>query len=184
MAIELAGAAAIIQGNTIGLNASGAPLPNGRGIDVSSASQAIVGGAAANAPNTIAFNNGKGVSVDGGANLAAIQRNQIFGNSGGVSCSAARSPARALRRVGLRTTICPAPSSHLRASHRGTWPRSTARPCGAAAPAPTAPSRCTRPAQAATTSAAPLYWEAASATWARRISRARAARLRPAPPGA
>jgi CSLREA domain-containing protein len=71
-----------IQGNYVGLSASGAvDLGNGsHGIQISGASSATVGGAAG-ARNRIAFNAGAGVSIASGTGNA-VRGNEIFANDG------------------------------------------------------------------------------------------------------
>jgi hypothetical protein len=74
-----------VQGNRIGTDATGAgALGNGGdGITMQNSSNNTVGGTAAGAANTIAFNAGDGVRVDGGSG-DAILRNSIFGHDGGL----------------------------------------------------------------------------------------------------
>jgi hypothetical protein len=72
-----------IQGNIIGLNASGTlPLPNSQaGIQVSDSSNNIIGGIANGAGNKIVFNNGPGVMVFSGTGNV-IRGNAILSNNG------------------------------------------------------------------------------------------------------
>ncbi len=66
----------LVQGNFIGTDASGAAALGNTGNGItSSAANSTLGGSAAGAGNTIAFNTGNGVSITGGSG------NQIFGNS-------------------------------------------------------------------------------------------------------
>lgn len=73
----------IVQGNLIGLNASGnGPLPNKEGgIEIRSAASNTIGGTQPGAANTIAFNKGPGVMVNQGSGNS-IRRNSIFSNEG------------------------------------------------------------------------------------------------------
>jgi hypothetical protein len=68
-----------IQGNTIGLNSAGAPLPNaGDGVTIDNgANRNLIGGTVAGAGNVIANNRGRGVVVRGSATVG----NPILGNS-------------------------------------------------------------------------------------------------------
>src|SRR5262249_40555552 len=69
----------VIQGNLIGTDVTGAqPLPNGFRITVNRDNN-IIGGTAAGAGNTIAFNHAPAVSVNGTGN--AIEGNSIYGNN-------------------------------------------------------------------------------------------------------
>jgi hypothetical protein len=75
----------VVQGNRIGTDATGtAPLPNFTGVSIGNSNNIAVGGTAAGAGNTIAFNQGDGVLVSGGfldlGTSNAILRNAIFGN--------------------------------------------------------------------------------------------------------
>jgi titin len=71
----------LIQGNLVGTDAAGAnPLPNATGVYVSGSNNAV-GGEDPGAGNTIAFNLGDGVQVDGGSGNA-ILANAVFGNGG------------------------------------------------------------------------------------------------------
>ncbi len=80
-----------IEGNTIGLNsAQTAALENGSsaagysaGIyEDADASGTVIGGTATGAGNTIADNIGPGVAVVGNSDIATIESNAIYGNSG------------------------------------------------------------------------------------------------------
>ncbi len=74
----------VIQGNYIGLNASGTgQLPNtGSGIVIFDAVNSTIGGTQSEAANKIAFNGGAGVSIAGTGQGNAIRGNSIFSNSG------------------------------------------------------------------------------------------------------
>jgi hypothetical protein len=74
----------LIQGNTIGLDALGAALPNGtHGVQFASSPGNTLGGSAAGAGNTIASNTLAGVSVAGAAATDnAILSNSIYANGG------------------------------------------------------------------------------------------------------
>jgi CSLREA domain-containing protein len=81
-----------IAAGRIGIGAAGEPLPNGTnldgggGIDESESSDALIAG------NTIAYNLGPGVSVDG-ASRVQIRGNSIFANKGGgIALSADPAP--------------------------------------------------------------------------------------------
>ena len=70
-----------IQGNRIGISASGAAIPNdGNGIYIDGATANTIGGTAPNAGNVIAFNNGTGVFVATGTRNA-IRGNAIFSHA-------------------------------------------------------------------------------------------------------
>lgn len=72
-----------IAGNFVGTQADGtSPMPNGNfgGINLLF-SNAIVGGAGAGEPNTIAFNNGPGIWARLNANSNALVRNVIYANT-------------------------------------------------------------------------------------------------------
>jgi hypothetical protein len=67
----------LVQGNFVGVGATGAPLGNGKtGVFLGYTTEATVGGATASARNVISANGGAGVKVDG--NLS--ERNRIQGN--------------------------------------------------------------------------------------------------------
>ena len=70
-----------VQGNLIGTQKDGiSPLGNsGDGVEVSSASGNLVGGAVAGSANTIAFNGGNGVQIGTGAGDSVLS-NSIFSN--------------------------------------------------------------------------------------------------------
>jgi hypothetical protein len=71
----------VIQGNRIGISASGAAIPNdGNGIYIDGAIANTIGGTAPNAGNVIAFNNGTGVFVATGTRNA-IRGNAIFSHT-------------------------------------------------------------------------------------------------------
>ena len=82
--IDIAGGTgSVVEGNLVGMSANGlAPLGNGgAGIAIGIASQTKIGGMAAGAANTIAFNVGAGVAVTGGvANFISADR--IHDNGG------------------------------------------------------------------------------------------------------
>ncbi len=74
----------VIQGNIIGLNATGSgPLPNAHaGISIAPvANNTIIGGTQSGAGNKIAFNDGPGMLAFGG-NGNSVRGNSIFSNSG------------------------------------------------------------------------------------------------------
>jgi hypothetical protein len=82
--VQLQGASGtLLQGNFIGTTATGtAGLPNtGHGVLLTAASGNTIGGTAAGAGNTLAFNGGDGVFVESGTGNA-IRRNAIFANTG------------------------------------------------------------------------------------------------------
>jgi titin len=72
----------IVQGNMIGLDANGGPLGNGQsGVSITGmTNNNLIGGTAANAGNTIAFNGYDGVQVGTGTGNA-IQQNSIFSSA-------------------------------------------------------------------------------------------------------
>jgi CSLREA domain-containing protein len=72
-----------VLGNLIGTNAAGTgPLPNGNGVTILGSGN-TVGGTIAGAQNTIAFNTGAGVTVDGDtATWNTIRGNSIHSNGG------------------------------------------------------------------------------------------------------
>ena len=71
----------LIEGNSIGTDASGSPLGNGaNGIQIHGSGNTI-GGSADGAANVIAFNSGNGVAVYEGTGNA-VSRNSIFSNGG------------------------------------------------------------------------------------------------------
>jgi titin len=72
----------LVQGNSIGIGADGAALGNdSNGVALVCASNNLIGGPAAGAANTIAYNGRDGVLVDTGTGNA-IRRNAIFANGG------------------------------------------------------------------------------------------------------
>jgi hypothetical protein len=76
-----------VQGNTIGLNALGSPVPNtGPGVSIFDSAQSnFVGGTAMGASNIISGNSNEGVAVfsfNSTTIQEAISRNSIFGNGG------------------------------------------------------------------------------------------------------
>jgi parallel beta-helix repeat protein len=78
--VLLRGSSNRVQGNLIGIDGCGAALANGaNGVFILGGSDNTIGGTAAGAANTIAFNNRDGVLVDGSTGNA-IRRNVIFGN--------------------------------------------------------------------------------------------------------
>ena len=71
-----------IQGNFIGLNALGSPLPNSQGgIRVNDSSNNVIGGTASGAGNRICFSGGPGVSISSGTGNSVVG-NSIFSNVG------------------------------------------------------------------------------------------------------
>ena len=72
-----------IQGNRIGTNAQGtAPVPNKlSGITILQSSNNIIGGTQNGAANTIAYNNGPGISIQAGSTGNAVRGNSIFSNT-------------------------------------------------------------------------------------------------------
>ena len=88
---DVGGDGNVVQGNFIGTNAAGTgALGNGGfGILTTSTSSNTIGGTAAGAGNTIAFNASTGVAIGGGTSLQnAILGNSIFSNGGfGISLS-------------------------------------------------------------------------------------------------
>jgi CSLREA domain-containing protein len=67
-----------IQGNLIGTDISGLrPLGNGTGIDVSNASDILIGGAESGAANVISGNISPGIRLDGNDGITTIQGNLI-----------------------------------------------------------------------------------------------------------
>jgi hypothetical protein len=79
-----ANTATVIQGNYIGVNASGAALPNGgAGVSIAGPSGVTIGGSAAGQGNVIAFNKGDGVDVTTATSTAVkISQNSIYSNVG------------------------------------------------------------------------------------------------------
>jgi hypothetical protein len=73
----------VVQGNLIGTDVNGTqPLGNGRdGVQITRLNNNTIGGEAAGAGNTIAFNGGDGVRLDGSTGHAILS-NAIFANSG------------------------------------------------------------------------------------------------------
>ena len=73
----------VIQGNYIGVNASGTgPLGNlVHGISIAGTNAAMIGGATAGAGNTIAFNLQDGVAITGGVSHSVLG-NSIYSNTG------------------------------------------------------------------------------------------------------
>ena len=76
--------AATIQGNLIGLDAAGGPLPNGRGVDLNGGgpTNGTIGGAAEGAGNEIAWNTIVGVSIPSPTSRATIRNNSFHDNGG------------------------------------------------------------------------------------------------------
>ena len=83
--IFMQGAAHVVEGNSIGLNATGSGyVPNGSvaGIEIRSGSGNRIGGTALGAGNTIAGNTGVGVAVNGTGSGHLMLGNRIYANSG------------------------------------------------------------------------------------------------------
>lgn len=79
ISLSAVGGPTVIQGNTIGLPG----MPNGTGISLDEMGTVTIGGDAAAAANTIAYNNGRAIVLGGGANdKVTIRRNVIHSNSG------------------------------------------------------------------------------------------------------
>ena len=76
-----------VQGNYIGTDASGAAaLPNASsGVQVSSATNVVIGGTAAGAGNVISGNNGAGVNADGNSGVVTVQGNYIGTDASGAA---------------------------------------------------------------------------------------------------
>jgi hypothetical protein len=72
----LAGDAALIRGNYIGVTGGGSAAPNGSGIELNTLDN-VVGGSAAADRNVISGNTGWGVSIQGGIDISG---NRIIGN--------------------------------------------------------------------------------------------------------
>ncbi|MGZ4966574.1 MAG: M12 family metallopeptidase [Chthoniobacterales bacterium] len=72
----------VVQGNTIGLNTAGAPVPNSfRGVTSSAeASGNMIGGTTDGAPNIISGNTYEGIAVFGDSKHETFRRNEIFNN--------------------------------------------------------------------------------------------------------
>jgi hypothetical protein len=71
----------LVQGNRIGTNASTAALPNGTGVEIDDgASGNTIGGTAAGAGNTIAYNRSDGIHISSGI-YSSSAGNAILGNS-------------------------------------------------------------------------------------------------------
>ena len=84
----------LIQGNRIGTNAAGTvAVPNGAGINVSSASGNTIGGTVAGAGNQISGNTGNGIWIN------AADNNVVQGNRIGVGANGLVIPAERFRRV-------------------------------------------------------------------------------------
>jgi hypothetical protein len=78
-AVQLEGTGYRLQGNLIGTDATGTqPIPNGIGVAVLIGGNALIGGTTPGAGNTIAFNDGPAVSVNGTG--VQIEGNSIYGN--------------------------------------------------------------------------------------------------------
>ena len=99
-----------IHNNLIGTDKTGlVAKPNGIGLKLTGASN-IVGGSAANAGNTIAFNTGAGVQVDTGTGNS-ITRNLIHGNGSGITltnsgnANQASTTTLSVTSVGTLTTV-------------------------------------------------------------------------------
>ena len=79
--LTILGTGNVVQGNLVGTDASGsAPVPNGQGILLGSAFDTAVGGVGPGEGNVIAYSQGSGVVVDGGAGNT-IRGNAIYGNA-------------------------------------------------------------------------------------------------------
>jgi hypothetical protein len=83
VAVALAGPPCQVQGNWIGTDSTGAqPIPNGVGVKLFTGNH-LIGGTAPGTGNIIAFNDGPGVEVAPGANIATaitIEGNSIYAN--------------------------------------------------------------------------------------------------------
>lgn len=85
--LKISSLANVVQGNLIGTKVDGqSPLPNGYGIRIQpgffrGASGNLIGKAVGGGGNTIAFNKGAGISVEG-ADQNAIYQNEIYQNDG------------------------------------------------------------------------------------------------------
>ena len=74
---------AIVQGNLIGTNAAGtAGIANLRGVEIVDDNSNTIGGTAAGAGNTIAYNSGDGVEIKGTSANNSVLGNSIFSNGG------------------------------------------------------------------------------------------------------
>lgn len=72
-----------VQGNRIGLNATGAAFPNGRsGVTIDNSDNNTIGGTEAGEGNIIAYNGGDGVTLYSFASFNRIIGNAIFANTG------------------------------------------------------------------------------------------------------
>jgi titin len=74
----------LIQGNFIGTNQTGVAIANGTGIRIQNAPNNTIGGTAAGARNTIAFNGGVGVILSGTAATGNAILGNSIGNNGGL----------------------------------------------------------------------------------------------------
>jgi len=66
-----------VQGNRIGLDAVGEPLPNRDGVNVEAAPETVIGGSGTGAGNVISANNRDGVHVFGPAKKTSVQGNLV-----------------------------------------------------------------------------------------------------------
>ncbi|MDJ0497436.1 MAG: DUF5011 domain-containing protein, partial [Acidimicrobiia bacterium] len=81
--VTIGGSSTEIIGNLVGTDASGSgALPNGRGIDLNSAGDSLVGGTDASAANTVAYNSSYGLAVTGSSTGNSVLGNAIHSNGG------------------------------------------------------------------------------------------------------
>ena len=72
-----------VRGNFIGTDVTGAaPIPNGRGVEVTNGPNIVVGGLNPGEGNVIAFNTGAGVVLSGGVTGLGVLGNSIHSNGG------------------------------------------------------------------------------------------------------
>lgn len=86
-AVELVGNQNVVQGNYVGLNASGsAALANsGTGIFVNGASSTLIGGAVSGATNVVSANGFAGIEISGGGSQTTVQGNLIGTDAAGTA---------------------------------------------------------------------------------------------------